>query len=231
MILLVLLTLGVAWDTLRAVAWHGWAALEIYVEIVLALVVLAVVAGARADTAKAVSTEHRVNEMNRRNWTAVRVQTEQISNSTTPGPLSVNVPIPAGTAEAGSEYEIYVDGDGTWGGNNPTLWVSLAGATVAPRTLGDPNVGPGSAFTWWVRVTLSVRTAGAGGVCAVVMTGELLPAAGNAHHDEGYGFGSCVWNRPINTTIANSFNLAGQLSPTPAGTFSSYKTRVSRRAG
>ena len=47
-----MLALDVAWQGVHGVAWHGWAA----VELVAALGVVAVVAGALSDTAKAYST-------------------------------------------------------------------------------------------------------------------------------------------------------------------------------
>ena len=119
------------------IAWHGWAAAEL----VAALGVLAVVAGALSDTAKAYSTEKRVNELARRHSSQVHVSATgwSVSDNAGSGAISGDATRSRPSASpSGREYEIYVEGDGTWGSagirQNLTPVCSAGTPVLAPRS-------------------------------------------------------------------------------------------------
>ena len=234
MILLVLLTLGVAWDTLRAVAWHGWAALEIYAEAVLALAVVAIVAGARQDTVKVRATEDRVNEVTRRHWTDLHVVIRQLNNNTAMNAaLSWQYTIPAG-AEAGSEYEFYVEGDGTWGGQILNLHILLGGTEYATCAIGGALGAAGLHVSWWARGTVTIVSAGTNGVIRVGLFGAIIIPGNVTPSVAGATFGAHVGgadDKHMNTTIDRQFYMTGNWSglASQGNQMTSYKTRITRR--
>ena len=155
--LLLMLALDVAWQGVRAIAWHGWAA----VELMAALGVIAVIAGALSDTAKAYDTEKRVNAITGRHSSHVQVGTWNVTSAVA-GQISGTLTIPAGGLTAGAEYEIYVEGEGKWGGtgnrHNLELWIQLGTQQLALSTVDGVAFNFDDVVAFWMRGTLSVES-------------------------------------------------------------------------
>lgn len=230
--ILLWLALGVVVQAARAVAWHGWTALEVYVEVVLGLAVVAIVAGARADTAKATGTEHRVNELNRRNWTQLWVETHQVGNGGSAW-VSTHVNIPAGQATAGSEYEVFIEGEGIWGnqGNREDLEFQIrwGAQQYATCTIAFDAVAFSDEVAFWLRGTVTVK---AGGTQVSAQTaGCMWDISRPALPSNSLSFGNSVTNRAFNAAAAGDLGLWAHWLGTgnPAIEVQSYKTRITRR--
>ena len=226
---LLALGLAVAWQGVRAVAWHGWAAAEL----VAALGVLAVVAGALSDTAKAYSTEKRVNQLAGRTQTHLSV--EQLNNNIAKGAaLSWPYTIPAGTAQAGSEFEFFVEGDGTWGAHVLALHILLGGTELATCKIGGNLAGAGIHVSWWARGTVTVVSAGSNGVIRACLFGGINDTENALPTQGGTPFGAHVGgdgSKHMDTTADRQFYLTGEWdqAATTGNQMTSYKTRITHR--
>jgi hypothetical protein len=242
--LLFLLALGVAWQAVRAVAWHGWAIAEAAV----GLAVVVIVAGARADTAKAYETEKRLNNLTKKHQSTVQVGNWNVGNGGM-NPISATLTIPA-NAVVGTEFEIYAEGDGTWGlaPNRQSIQLWIAGSTQAwaASIVNFDAIPSAAAFAWWMRGTFTIE--GAGGSVRAVSSGCLWvnggnmipgggavspvpPAAGSAPVGTGTIFGHVGSGGSINPAAPYTLTLNAQWLGNGGAQMhiTGYKTRITRR--
>lgn len=231
--ILLLLALGTAWDALRAVAWHGWAALEIYTEAVLALAVAAIVAGVRRDTAKAYSTEHRVNELTRRSWSRIWPDPHNVGNDSAPRDLSARYTIKAGEAVAGSEYEVYIEGNGHWetAAGSSDVQFRLAAFGTQFDTFNINRTGgfaAGQGFEFWLSATITMKTATD---AHHHIHGAMWRADGPRDQNTTMSFGrDQSGTSTVTSNVDSELYVLGNFTQVqPGQLLSSYKTRITRR--
>ena len=77
-------------------------------------------------------SEQTFNALNRRSWTRTFVRQEGMNNVVgTPTRLTAAYTIPASDPDRNSEYEVYAEGDGVWGGVELEVAIQLGPAPDA----------------------------------------------------------------------------------------------------
>ena len=226
--ILLWLALAVVVQAARAVAWHGWAAAEL----AAGLAVVAVVAGARADTVKARHTEHRVNELNRRHWTWASMTSHTVGNAGNDR-LSESLHIPAGQATAGAEYEIRIEGTLHWSNTSPAvplrLTIRWGTQEFATCTIPQNGLAQGTNLDHWMRGAVTIS--GDGAHCSASLTGSTFAPGGGQSGVSNVNFGSVVNNHAFSPAAGDlSIWATWQGNQGDGGTqISALKTTITRR--
>jgi len=163
-----------------------------------------------------------------------------MTTQTLPTSMSATLSYLANEAQAGSEYEIEIDGiitAPTSGTGLPAynFAVGVDGSTLGGAVgLGAVFIQLGNTYTFTLRGRITIGTTGAGGTAAVATDGAATQQGANVGNTQvswGFASNSGGATKSFDTTTNHSINIVGAWGSTTATGHKAdtYRSRLSRR--